>query len=116
MIGKRKKWMYVFLVTCIACLSFSYTQTSADFLGASSLDLPTGFDPDASVHSLIINYCTKVLSSGPFMQDVFVYNAKQSAFVYLLCSNFRLDAMFALSPLSSQLSPDYFKRKTFDQL
>jgi len=62
--------------------------------------------------AIVSNYCNAVLNAPMFTQNNFIYDGKQSAFVYLLCSN-------ASSASSSKLFTDadkYFARKTFQQL
>lgn len=58
------------------------------------------------------DYCNQVLSSQPFAQGEFVYNAKQSLFVYLICRNILNDP----KPGSSNIDGEFLVRKTFKEL
>jgi len=116
MVGKRKQWIHILLVTCVACLFFSCTKTFAYFQGVSTLKFETDKPEGGKINNLLVNYCTAVLNSSAFTGNNFLYDAKQSAFVYLLCSNINDNALSALSLSSSALSSTYFKRKTFADL
>ena len=59
--------------------------------------------------TIVQNYCSVVLSESAFSQNDFVYNAKYSAFIYLLCKNVG-------ATNGSLLSKEYFNRLTFEQL
>ncbi|MEI6775134.1 MAG: hypothetical protein WCL18_10615 [bacterium] len=87
MFGGRKQWKILLFVTCVACLFFSYTQIFA--FSASDLNLLTDIDNETNpqVKALVSNYCTQILASSPFVENQFAYNAKYSAFVYLICNN-----------------------------
>jgi len=65
-------------------------------------------DP-STVKFLIENYCSAVLSAEPQSEGNFIYNAKYSAFVYLLCSNISTAS-------ASKLDAKYFKRTSFAEL
>ncbi|MEI6118581.1 MAG: hypothetical protein WCP92_05145 [bacterium] len=114
MVGKRKQWISILLVTCIACLFFSCTKTFAGFQGASTLNLPTDLPADEKIKNLLSDYCTAILNSPAFTENNFLYDAKQSAFVYLLCNNINDPSKFSLP--SSVLPSTYFKRKSFADL
>ncbi|MFA6256147.1 MAG: hypothetical protein WC606_03090 [Candidatus Absconditabacterales bacterium] len=111
MISTRKQLMRMIVVTIVACLCFSYTMVSA----ATPMDtvintLYNQIDSNpGQLVTLIRDYCAAVLNSSAFTQDSFVYNAQQSAFVHLLCSN-----LGQSSPYFTK--EDYFKRASFKQL
>ena len=107
--NKRKIWTKLFSMTLV-CLSFSYATASTVSLTPvlDSLYSKISSNPGRLVN-LVTDYCSSVLDSPAFVKDSFVYNAKYSTFVYLLCSN-------VSSASSSLLSPDYFKRSSFAQL
>ena len=87
MFGRRKQWKILLFMACISCLFFSYTKTFA--FSSSDLNLLTDIDmvKNPQVKDIISNYCTQVLAFTGFVENQFAYNAKYSAFVYLLCSN-----------------------------
>ncbi|MCX6824490.1 MAG: hypothetical protein NT085_05195 [candidate division SR1 bacterium] len=58
--------------------------------------------------NLLVNYCTAVLGSSSFIQNNFLYDAKQSAFVHLLCRNMNMPSPY--------FKDDYFKRTSFADL
>lgn len=63
------------------------------------------------IKDIVDNYCSVVLQSTPFMKNDFVYTAKYSAFVYLLCKG--VDEKYTkLSSLDASL----FKRSSFNEL
>lgn len=62
---------------------------------------------------LIQSYCTSIQKSEAFIEKTFVYNPRESVFVYLLCRNITPDT---ISPYFQDLEKKYFKRLTFDQL
>lgn len=111
MIGRRKAWKLGLLLACVASLSFSYTQAFS--FSSSTLNLLVDLDnqKNPSVRKLIESYCTSVLNSSSFIEEQFVYNAKQSAFVHLLCRNFGIS-----SPYFADQETDYFKRRDFNEL
>lgn len=109
MFGRRKQWKILLFVACLSCLFFSCTKIFA--FSASDLNLLTDIATvkNPQVKELISNYCTQVLAFSGFVENQFTYNAKYSAFVYLLCSNLG-------SADWSKLSPEYFKRISFSEL
>jgi len=107
MVRTRKQLMKILFVVSIACLCFSYTRVSASY--STLIDsLSNNISDPGQVKMLITNYCDVVLRSSAFVQNEGVYNAKYSAFVYLLCSN--VDAA-----TSSNMSL-YLGSKTFKEL
>jgi hypothetical protein len=91
MIGMRKKWIYLSIVPLVASVFFSHARVFAvtpveTYIAelSSSNKLKTSA---MRVDEIISSYCSAVLSSPGFIQNGFVYNAKQSAFVHLLCRN-----------------------------
>ncbi len=109
-----KKIIYRFSIMVLVAISFfAYTRVFAfDEFSLSTVSAPL-FDTlssTSSVKNIVENYCTAVLSSSPFTQNDFVYNAQQSAFVHLLCSNAgeRSSSFFSKST--------YLTRTTFAQL
>lgn len=102
-------------MTCMACLSFSSIKTYA--FSASELHLLTDISStqmeNFPIKTLISSYCTQVLASPPFKEndDKFLYNAKQSAFVHLLCRNMGID-----SPYFKDEEKKYFKHLSFVEL
>jgi hypothetical protein len=68
-------------------------------------------EKNPSVRKLIGSYCASVLESPSFIEEQFVYNAKQSVFVHLLCRNFGLS-----SPYFADQETEYFKRRDFNEL
>ncbi len=111
MISRRKAWKLGILLACLASLSFSYTQAFS--FSSSSLRLLVDLDSEKnpSVRKLIGSYCASVLESPSFIEEQFVYNAKQSVFVHLLCRNFGLS-----SPYFADQETEYFKRRDFNEL
>jgi len=85
-------------------LSNSYMEDITALLYENSLD-KGGKDP---VTQIIKSYCSAVFDKPFFNQNDFFYNAKQSAFVYLLCTSVDID--------ESSLDAEYFARTTFKQL
>gem|GEM_PF-1949645 len=83
MISKRKQWIKILFMTSFVCLCFSCTTIFA--FNASDLHLVT--TEVTQVKDIISRYCEAVLSSQPFVEGTFAYNAKQSAFVHLLCKD-----------------------------
>lgn len=92
MISLRKTSIQLGIIALVAGVSFSYTRVfaaatpvetyMADLVNDQFIDKnPT------SVHYIITSYCSAVLSTSGFIQNGFVYNARQSAFVHLLCKN-----------------------------
>ncbi len=106
MLSIRKQWTRLLLLTLTVCLFFSHSPASA--FNSSTLKLPT--QEVRQVRDVIKNYCTQVLESNSFVENGFAYNAKQSAFVHLLCRDFVLDASYF------DKDANYFKRTTFKQL
>lgn len=90
MTGMRKQWIRLSVLALAVAALFSHARVSAaqdfdSFINAFSADANTyGV---TSVQNIIFDFCSFVISSDPFVQGDFVYNAKQSAFVYLLCRN-----------------------------
>jgi len=115
MSDRKKQWKILLFVTWVACLLFSSTKTFADFPGASKLELLTdisGYQLDNfPIKDLISSFCNELLQSQPFVQNAFVYNAQQSAFVYLLCRNIDY-----YSPYFKDQEKNYFNRLDFVQL
>jgi len=113
MFGRKKQWKILFFVACVACLFFSYTKTSA--FSSSTLGFLEQIDDsnleNFPIKTLLSSYCNWVINSKQFMQNNFLYNAQQSAFVYLLCSNIGID-----SPYFKNEEKQYFKRLSFAQL
>ena len=62
---------------------------------------------------IIDEYCKAVVSSNAFEQNDFIYNAKQSAFVYLLCSNVNHSSS---DFFTDKVAPKYFARTSFKDL
>lgn len=114
MFSREKQWQIFFLVTCAASLFFPFTTLSG--FSSQDLQLWTGADISTTqtrtpqIKTLLFSYCTQVLSSSPFVENEFVYNAQQSVFVHLLCSNIDIPSSYFAK------SDDYFKRKTFSEL
>ena len=108
--------MYSGIVALVVGLFFSHARVFAieEFsLDTLSKSLYGQINTTSSVQGIITSYCKAVLSAPAFTQDGFVYNAKFSTFVYLLCNN------VAGSASNSNFSPDsenYFARRTFSQL
>lgn len=106
MFSTRKQWKILFFAACTACLFFSFSETFA--FSSTSLSLPT--DEITQVKTLLVDYCTQVLKSPAFVENDFLYNAKQSVFVHLLCRNVGLP-----SPYFAK-EEKYFIRTGFRQL
>jgi len=115
MVSARKLWIRIAVMTVVACLCFSCARVSADVDSLISTLYDRINANPGQLANLISDYCSVVLSapsaSDPFVKDnYFVYNAKRSSFVYLLCSN-----MSSVAPYSN-LSDKYFKRTSFAEL
>jgi hypothetical protein len=114
MVGRKKQWQILLFATGVVSLFFPFTTIFA--FSSQDLQLWTGADISLNqvrtpqVKSLLFSYCTQVLSSSSFVENEFVYNAQQSVFVHLLCSNIDIS-----SPYFAK-TDDYFKRKTFSEL
>lgn len=111
MIGRRKRWKTLLFLTCIACLFFSYTKIFA--FSSKDLHLPIITVQDNLVKNLIYDYCTGVLTSPAFIENKFLYNAQQSAFVHLLCKNMDLPSSY-FTYFSKE--GDYFKLTSFQNI
>lgn len=107
-VGLRKKCtQFSIVIALVAGVFFCQTRVSADVDTLSAQLYDKGMT--TSVKTMISNYCSVVLSNDSFDNNQFVYNARYSAFVYLLCSN-------AASAADSELSNKYFARTKFSQL
>lgn len=104
----RKHRIQLGIMTIIACLWFSFAFAASEADIVHTLYTEYSSDP-GQVHTLIVNYCDAVLTSKSFIKNDFVYDAKYSAFVYLLCSN-------VVDASRSKLKDTYFKRKSFKEL
>lgn len=92
MVYMRKRVIGLIIVMTSLCLSFcsiSKVSASSDALlntlyidGYSSIDTK-----NPRVLHMIQGFCTSVLSAGPVSYDGVKYDARYSAFVYLLCKN-----------------------------
>lgn len=107
-VGLRKKCtQFSIVIALVAGVFFCQTRVSADVDTLSAQLYDKGMT--TSVKTMISNYCSVVLSNDSFDNNQFVYNARYSVFVYLLCSN-------AASAADSELSNKYFARTKFSQL
>lgn len=116
MLSIRISWIKTLWVLLIVSLCFSFSYTSAVTTTETSLfeSLQTSTDTQKGSPRLKIfidAYCSSVLNHPGFTWNTFTYNAKYSAFVYLLCSN--MDDNYVNY---SELKTDYFKISTFADL
>src|SRR5574344_121689 len=92
MISLRKTCIQLGIIALVAGVSFSHTRVSAattpveTYMTTFVKKLIDAKTP-TSVNDIITSYCSTVLSTTGFIQNGFVYNANQSAFVHLLCKN-----------------------------
>lgn len=94
MIGVRKQRTYLFMTAIlVAGAFFSHTRVFAseysdyikDISSEFNMDLKNA-DIDHAVPKVIEKYCSTVLSKySSFVDNGYSYDARQSAFVYLLC-------------------------------
>ncbi|MEI7920085.1 MAG: hypothetical protein WCH65_08280, partial [bacterium] len=63
------------------------------------------------IKGIVSSYCATVLNASGFIKNDFVYDAKQSVFVHLLCSNTAGQS----SPFFASRA-SYFARTSFAQL
>ncbi|MEI6672344.1 MAG: hypothetical protein WCL02_03065 [bacterium] len=89
--------------------TFAFSTDDLNFL----TQLPTNPDDlkNFPIKDLLRSYCTQVLTTPPIEENTYIYNAQQSAFVYLLCRN-----MDSYSPYFKDQEKSYFKRLSFDEL
>lgn len=106
-VGLRKKCIQLSIIALVAGVFFSQSRVSANVDTLSATLYSNG--TTANVKEIISNYCSAVLGEASFPQNEFTYNARYSAFVYLLCSN-------AASSAGSELTSKYFIRTKFNQL
>jgi len=103
------KLLWVFLVVGL-WVSCSYIFAANDITLINNLKDTIKDTPDR-LKIVIESYCDTVLSDPGFTNTTFTYNAKYSAFVYLLCTN-----MDIRKGKMSKLSSDYFTLRTFADL
>lgn len=116
MIGMRKKWIYLPVMTLVVGLFFSHARVFAinEFsINTISNQLFSQLNTVSNVQNIISSYCKAVLTTPAFTKDGFVYNAKYSTFVYLLCNNVNKSASLSKFSTDSEM---YFTRKTFSEL
>lgn len=89
--------------------SLATSNTSLSSISAALFD---GNSKVTDLKSLMQNYCSVVLNSSKFTQNNFVYDAKQSSFVSLLCKNINASLSFQFASDDK----DYFKLTSFKQL
>lgn len=100
-------------MTSVVCLSFSFTKIfafSASTLPGLLTQIPADPQNNFPVKALISSYCSAVLSSPATSENWFIYNAQQSAFVYLLCKNIGISSWYFTNKW------EYFKRSSFAEL
>ncbi|MFA7298718.1 MAG: hypothetical protein WC010_03680 [Candidatus Absconditabacterales bacterium] len=111
MIGMKKKWIHLIIITLVVSVFFSHPHVfAAPDVSAyiAKLTADEGFNTTQNnVKFIIDKYCSAVLSSDGFIQGNFIYNAKQSAFVHLFCKN--------TSPYFKE-EDKYFIRKDYKEL
>jgi len=107
MIGIRKQFVLGLFALFCSVLFFP-VAVSAD-MDALSSSLSDKFSSIKDVESIVEKYCDAVLKSPSFVKNSFVYNAKYSSFVYLLCENVKNNT-------SSSLDSEYFVHKDFKKL
>ena len=115
MMTKKKQYIVLTILTLSLGLLFFPIRTFAaditDFTGAISSISTLLFEEASSVEDakdIVETYCSAVFASPSFVRNQFVYTAKQSAFVYLLCNEVRENW--------SSLDKDLFKRSSFNEL
>jgi len=118
MIGLRKKCTQLGIIALVAGVFFSHARVSATdtftpYFDTLSSKLFAETTP-LTTQAIISNYCTMVLASSGFSQNNFIYDAKQSVFVYLLCSNVVKDSVSSSTFFTG--ADKYFARKTFQDL
>lgn len=117
MIGLRKTCIQLGIIALVAGVSFFHTRVSAattpveTYMTTFVNKLLVAKTP-TSVHEIITSFCSTALSTDGFIQNGFVYNANQSAFVHLLCKN----AWDRSSPYFDNKEDDIFLRKDFHSL
>jgi hypothetical protein len=90
MMTKKKQYMLIGIVTLLMGLLFFPIRTFAadtfdtTFSSLSSLLLGKSSSID-DIEGIIKRYCSSVLASDAFEDNKFVYSAKYSAFVFILC-------------------------------
>lgn len=113
MFGIRYQWIKIFFLTAIVCLSFSFTKTfafSASSLNGLLTSVPHNEEENLQIKRLLSSYCSAVLTSPSFIENGFVYDAKQSAFVHLLCKNIGIPSPYFTD------KENYFTRSSFAEL
>jgi hypothetical protein len=89
MMSKKKQYIVLTILTLVLGLLFfpsrifaaSY-DTAFSTISSSLLDTSSSIE---DTKDIVEAYCSAVFSSDSFIENEFVYTAKQSAFVYLLC-------------------------------
>ena len=117
MIGLRKTCIQLGIIALVAGVSFSHTRvfaatTPVETYMAGLVSTHFIETNPTTVSEIINTYCTTVLSTSGFIQNGFVYNANQSAFVYLLCKN----AWGNAATYFKNKEDNIFLRKDFDEL
>jgi hypothetical protein len=78
----------VSLLASLAAVSAEdFSRTLDTYMNQVSSTLYKNNANVSSVKKLIQNYCEAIYTADGFTQDGFVYSAKQSSFVFLLCLN-----------------------------
>ena len=118
MIGVRKQRTYLFMTAIlVAGAFFSHTRVFAseysdyikDISSEFNMDLKNA-DIDHAVPKVIEKYCSTVLSKySSFVDNGYSYDARQSAFVYLLCKTVGKEGW-------SSIKPEYFSLSDFSVL
>lgn len=115
MMTKKKHYIVLTILTLSLGLLFfpicTFAADITDFTGAISSISTSLFNKSSSVEdakSIVETYCSAVFSSPSFIDNNFVYTAKHSAFVYLLCNEVRENW--------SLLDPKLFKHSKFNEL
>ena len=108
MVRTKKHWTLFLSLAIVACLCFSCTPTFASVNDVIDKLYPSTQTDPGQLKILIDTYCSAVLRTNVGVTDGFVYNAQQSAFVHLLCSN--------MGQSSPYFKGNYFKRTSFAQL
>lgn len=119
-----KKIILFFLVCALFSFSVFAENTFPNFeqgIQSLSRSLEANHKEVKSVSSLIKTFCSVVLNSPWFLENDFFYSAKQSSFVYLLCTNVDPELIVSLNEtLPKWFSDDkqswFFKSHSFEEL